>query len=93
MKLVDPKKRDKWCTIHYNPLKPFLEEEPGESKCRATPFCSSNFYDDTQDIDESEQLVPDANSLVASIGSTKPHATIGSTKTGNRKSTCSNPVD
>ena len=66
MKLVDPKRRHKWCTFHYNLLKPFMEEEPGESKCRAATFCSSNFYDDTQDIYESEQLVPDAISLVAS---------------------------
>ena len=58
-KVSKPQRRDKWRILHYNLLKPFVEEEPETSDCRATPFRSTNFYEEPLEIDEWEQLDPD----------------------------------
>ena len=58
-KVSKPQKRDKWLILHYKLLKPFVEGEPKTSERRATPFCSTNFYEEPLKIDEWEQLDPD----------------------------------
>ena len=57
-KISKPQRRDKWRILHFNLLKPFVEEEPETSERRATPFRSTNFYEDSLEIGEWEQLHP-----------------------------------